>query len=1053
MWFTLQQKVELYKISKEHPHWTQDDLASWFQRTYHSLKKPSQTTISRVLKSGEDMIAKLEANERAIQNGETPQKKARKKSIPTETTKKRKSTTTANINDKLKKQKTLSLENNKDNISTTNNNVETSNNNHGDGVDQQALSFISTAHANTAALNTAFNSSGTKNSNELIANSQYNNNSKRNLQNQLLRKILQEWLYQTSWNNIPITFPILKDTASSIWQKLPLETRNGNGFFTYKWLVKFLERCDIDPPSSSKNSIELSKPTKIWSFEERDLLKSFLMQIPKKDLFTLDETLLAYNLPMDKTYYGISKLKRQIEIMTVMFCVNVDASEKQDPLCIGKYANYQCFKEDFGDRSSVVNSTTVENVDLYSQDILKKYGIQYNSNQDSFLTSTIFHNWLTSWDNLLRSVNRQIYIILDDCCSHRIMNVKLRNITLIYTRAQNKFLPFNWGIIDEFKTKYRQQQYEALIDLQRNITRINGSPKKEVLTFQQSKINICNAFKLIKRSWDSISEASLMTSWKASGILPANYITLNKPISMGLKKSDIFLKILQRLQTEFRTFSKWDPEMLLDLSIEHRSLNFVSLQELIDFATILPWEPMYDEITLEQASNIISDSTKVFDNFKSQQSNSAEIINSLSFNAQSNDKIISMSPFNNTKPLLPYSLSPMTANNNVEHLISGDASSLDHLDFQNEALDQEVLEILNMTNFERQSLNKSHNRSNFLTMDNNAPTNPESVESNSLLQFNDLHNAITTNLQKGEMTINNKTGITPDFVRQANLDVSGEEFESEEEEYLSSGNNEDYDDDDDDEDSITPHEMAENKQIRTGIPILNNMAHSPDFVHHSITGYRDRKDSLMQMFEYNGLDEFRQQLGGIGGYGAHQPQLSQEPLMVDPQNHAKSMNTRSQNIQTPLSNHGNSPLLAEFQILQELKKQEQARKLLILLNDIVSYENQPSILKTVDIKMSMNLQMELSKVYNNILLYLKAEASKDNYFTSVTTLSSAHDSSVVLLNADPNGIKNLISLFHELISYIKLPLVAQIFPIEQIHHLRELENIMGKLLEIIEKCI
>lgn len=1048
MWFTLQQKVELYKISKEHPHWTQDDLASWFQRTYHSLKKPSQTTISRVLKSGEDMIAKLEANERAIQNGEIPQKKARKKSIPTETTKKRKSTNTANINDKLKKQKTLPLDNKKNN---NKNNAESSDNNHGGAPDPQAFSFIGTAPGNKAPINRVYNSSETKSTKEAAASSQYNNNSKRNLQNQLLRKILQEWLYQTSWNNIPITFPILKDTASSIWQKLPLETRNGNGFFTYKWLVKFLERCDIDPPSSSKNSIELSKPTKIWSFEERDLLKSFLMQIPKEDLFTLDETLLAYNLPMDKTYYGISKLKRQIEVMTVMFCVNVDASEKLDPLCIGKYANYQCFKEDFGDRSSVVNATTVENVDLYSQDILKKYGIQYNSNQDSFLTSTIFHNWLTSWDNILRSVNRQIYIILDDCCSHRIMNVKLRNITLIYTRAQNKFLPFNWGIIDEFKTKYRQQQYEALIDLQRNITRINGTPKKEVLTFQQSKINICNAFKLIKRSWDSISEASLMTSWKASGILPANYITLNKPISMGLKKSDIFLKILQRLQTEFRTFSKWDPEMLLDLSIEHRSLNFVSLQELIDFATVLQWEPMYDEITLEQANNIISDSNKVFDSIKQQQSNSGEIINSLSFNPQSNDKIISMSPFNTSKPLLPYSLSPLTANNNVEQLVSGDASSLDHLDFQSEALDQEVLEILNMTNFERQSLNKSQNRNNFLTMDNNAPTNPESVESNSLLQFNDLHNAITTNLQKGEMTVNNKTGITPDFIRQTNLDVSGEEFESEDD--LSSGNNEDYDDEDEDEDSITPHEIAENKQIRSGIPILNNMANSPDFSnHHAFSNYRDRKDSLMQMFEYNGLDEFRQQLGGIGGYGANQPQIPQEALIVEPQNHSKSINPHPQQIQTPLSNHGNSPLLAEFQILQELKKQEQARKLLILLNDIVSYENQPSILKTVDIKMSINLQMELSQVYNNILLYLKADASKDNYFTGVTTLSSAQDPSVVLLNADHSGIKNLISLFHELISYIKLPLVAQIFPIEQIHYLTELENIMGKLLEIIEKC-
>ena len=1078
MWFTLQQKVELYKISKEHPHWTQDDLASWFQRTYHSLKKPSQTTISRVLKSGEDMIAKLEANERAIQNGETPPKKPRKKSSPsiatttnttTASVKKRKSTVKTDINEKLKKQKTK-----EDTLAIKQQQQQ-----------QQQQLLPQQQEIQKPYIATTTTNNLTKKIKPSSSTSSYNNNnsnstSKRNLQNQLLRKILQEWIYQTSWNNIPITFPILKDTAASIWQKLPLETRNGNGFFTYKWLVKFLERCNIEPPSSSKNCIELSKAKKIWSFEERDLLKSFLMQIPKQDLFTLDETLFAYNLPLDKTYYGISKLKRQIEIMTIMFCVNVDASEKLDPLCIGKYANYQCFKEDFGDRSNVGN------VDLYSQDISAKYGIEYHSNQESFLTSTIFHNWLINWDNKLRVVNRQIYIILDDCCSHRIMNVKLTNITLIYTRAQNKFLPFNWGIIDEFKTKYRQQQYEALIDLQKNITRINGSPKKEILTFQQSKINICNAFKLIKRSWDSISEASLMTSWKASGILPANSITLNKPISMGLKKSDIFLKILQRLQSEFRTFSKWDAEMLLDLSIEHRSLNFVSLQELIDFATVIPWEPIYDEITLEQANNIITGSNQgSILNSGSQQPFGREMVSNTIFNGQTNDKFMSMSPFNNNNKnsILPYTLSPLHVRNTVEPLISGDASSIDQLDFQSEALDQEVLAILNMTNFERQSINhKQINSNNLLNIDNNASSNPESVESNSLLQFTDLHNAVTTNLQKGELNINNKTGVTPDFIKHANLNADGEELESEQDEgekqkenkNLESeeeeeedddddeefGDEEDDDDDGDDEERITARELAENKQIRSGIPILNNMANSPEFLNNnSMSSYRPRRDSIMQMFEYNGLDEFRQQLGGIGGYGAklQQEQIEQasftpqQPLLAQPQPQSNGIQIQQNN--TPLSNHANSPLLAEFQILQQLQKQEQARKLLILLNDIVSYQNQPLILKSVKIKMSIDLQLELSKIYNEILFFLKTDALKENYFCNVEPLLLPNDISVEMLTADATSIKKLIAQFQELTSYCKLPQVAQIFPIQPIKSLNELETIMGLLLQILKRCI
>jgi len=341
MWFTLEQKVELYKISLEHPNWTQDDLASWFQRTYHSLKKPSQTTISRILNNGNNLIVQLNAK----QNGS----KVVKGNNPVKVNK---------VSKPKKQPKPI--------------------------IPVNVITSIEEEEEDDF--------------DESIPKRQNN----RSLQNQKLRKILQEWIYQTSWNSIPITFPILKDTAASIWQKLPLEKRTGKGFFSYKWLLKFLEKCQIDPPSQNKSFLELNKPKKIWSYEERDTLKNYLSKIPKKDLFTLDETLLAYNLPLDKSYYGISKLKRQIEIMTIMFCCNVDASEKLNPLIIGKYENYQCFKSEFG-----------MNKDDFFNDILNKYDIEYYSNKESFLTSTIFHNWLMNLDDKLKLTNIQIYIILE----------------------------------------------------------------------------------------------------------------------------------------------------------------------------------------------------------------------------------------------------------------------------------------------------------------------------------------------------------------------------------------------------------------------------------------------------------------------------------------------------------------------------------------------------------------------------------------------------------------------------------------------------------------
>ncbi|KAF0268476.1 hypothetical protein FOG48_02435 [Hanseniaspora uvarum] len=802
MWFTLEQKVELYKISLEHPNWTQDDLASWFQRTYHSLKKPSQTTISRILNNGNNLIVQLNAK----QNGS----KVVKSNNPVK----------VNKVSKPKKQPKPIIPVN----------VITS-------IEEEEDDF-----------------------DESIPKRQNN----RSLQNQKLRKILQEWIYQTSWNSIPITFPILKDTAASIWQKLPLEKRTGKGFFSYKWLLKFLEKCQIDPPSQNKSFLELNKPKKIWSYEERDTLKNYLSKIPKKDLFTLDETLLAYNLPLDKSYYGISKLKRQIEIMTIMFCCNVDASEKLNPLIIGKYENYQCFKSEFG-----------MNKDDFFNDILNKYDIEYYSNKESFLTSTIFHNWLMNWDDKLKLTNRQIYIILDDCCSHRISNIKLTNITLIYTRSQNKFLPFNWGIIDEFKTKYRQQTYQALIDLQNTITTLEKSPKKVILTFQQSKINIINAFKLIKKSWESITEASIMASWKASGTLPKAYINLNKPISMGLKKSDIFINLLNTLQSELKTFSKWDAEMLLDLSLEHRILNFVSLQELIDFNTILPWEPIYEEDDYNNVNN-----------------------------------------FNEIK----------------------------QINFANDALDQEVLEILNLKS------NKG------------------------FIDFNDLHNGITTNLQKGDLTINYDK-------ENAHTNSSSNYYE------------------DDIFDEVNDFELEENMKIRSGIPILNNMINTPELL--------PKDDLFSEILEYNDLDIFRQQLGGIGGYGAvNEEEISEEKT--------------------------------------------QAKKLLLMISDIINYQNQPAVLKTLDINLTSSLQLEFSLLYNKIISFLnnKNEVElKPNYFENVYVATKPR---ITLVSFDKQDIKSLVLKINEFINYCKIPEFAQIYKIGSFKNLEELEMLSMDLVNILK---
>ncbi|AEY98970.1 FAGR150Cp [Eremothecium gossypii FDAG1] len=430
--------------------------------------------------------------------------------------------------------------------------------------------------------------------------------------NLLVRRILQEWTSQSIWNRIPVTSPILQDTAQSIWHRIPPEMREGNGSFSYKWITHLLSKMDISVDQ------ELPKPPKIWTFEERSELKRWLAQLPPKNLFTLDETFLAYNLPLCFEQYESADIRRRIDIVTVMLCANMDGSEKLHPMVVGRYENYQRFRSHFpceGNTSHAgrrapgfpnyngvfealnTGAEALPNGDLkLGEQLAQKYGITYHSNRKSWLTSNIFHDWLSTWDKRLVVDNRKIWIILDDSCSHRLLNLHLKNIELVYTSVSSSFLPFNWGVIDEFKAGYRIQQYKALIDLQEDIASKNNGIKP-LLSYEQSALTISNAFKFIKLAWEAIPPDTIKANWKASGILPPEMINFTGTVSMAFKKNEVLEAKLNHLCQKFYCIKKWDYEMLLDLNIENKNTNFLSSEEIIESAIVDAWEP--EEVSLE----------------------------------------------------------------------------------------------------------------------------------------------------------------------------------------------------------------------------------------------------------------------------------------------------------------------------------------------------------------------------------------------------------------------------------------------------------------------
>lgn len=462
MGYTIKQKIDICLKAESNPEMTQSDLAQWAKEKYGSDKPPSQTTISRILSSKNELVASKDADFKLVR--------------------------------------------------------------------------------------------------------------RRRQQNPLLRKILAEWITQAIWETIPITTPIIQLTASAIWNRLPTEEKDGNGIFTQKWCSHFVKRLNVCLTGSEEDIAENPgnyKLNKIWKLDEKVELKEYIAKLiaaknyTPQDIFTIDEFQLFYQLPLDQIFdissidKGLKQLSSSPEnLLTIMLGCNADGSEKLTPLVVGKYERFDL---------SQSSHTSLKNIPVQSINhqvlmnrLTEVYQLFYKSNGNKWITLTMFQNYLLTLDHKLgnQSPPRDILIILDDSSSHRIINLKFNHIKLcylknnisqknpyntLYSGVKFDYLPMSFGIVEEFKILYRLQQYLEMINLQRiQSKKKNGETGKgssetqmslngkdlaaksetiEILSEDDYKIPLVKVIEWIKRSWDSITQEKIYTSWKKTHLI------------------------------------------------------------------------------------------------------------------------------------------------------------------------------------------------------------------------------------------------------------------------------------------------------------------------------------------------------------------------------------------------------------------------------------------------------------------------------------------------------------------------------------------------------
>lgn len=170
--------------------------------------------------------------------------------------------------------------------------------------------------------------------------------------------------------------------------------------------------------------------------------------------------------------------------VTVMLLANMTGSDKQRLLVIGKSQNPRCFK----------------NLSI------NQLGVTYRWNKKAWMTGELFNEWLRKFDQAMRSADRRVLLLLDNCSAHQVTfqptNVEIRFLPPNTTASLQ---PMDQGIIQNLKVHYR-----GLV-LRRYIAEVEAS------TNSSYNISLLDATRYLVRAWDMVTPTTIANCFRKAG--------------------------------------------------------------------------------------------------------------------------------------------------------------------------------------------------------------------------------------------------------------------------------------------------------------------------------------------------------------------------------------------------------------------------------------------------------------------------------------------------------------------------------------------------------
>lgn len=305
----------------------------------------------------------------------------------------------------------------------------------------------------------------------------------RSSHNTTIDRALFLWIKQVRAKSVPLSNPVIKEKANQLARELGLDFTATNG-----WFYRFKTRRGLSFKSVSGEAASVI-PEMLKEWKEKTL-PDVLNRYSAFNIYNVDESGLFYQCLPNKTFTlqgekSSRGMKESKQRLTMLIGANMSGEDKLDPLIIGKAANPRCFRG-------------VSHIPL-----------PYCSNAKAWMTSQVWTEWINKFDCRMRSEQRKVALIIDNCPAHPVVP-DLTNVEVIYLppNTTSHTQPCDQGIIQALKLKYRSRLLSKFLD-----SLDDEAP---------FRANVLDAIILLRAAWSDVSVTTINNCFHHCGFSIGN---------------------------------------------------------------------------------------------------------------------------------------------------------------------------------------------------------------------------------------------------------------------------------------------------------------------------------------------------------------------------------------------------------------------------------------------------------------------------------------------------------------------------------------------------